>query len=118
MIQEAYRAWLERQRKINKPWFRTYEVAANALVRMVRQERPPQKRLATAHRFDGSTPKTPEAWARVFAQLAKPATTTQPPRISILTPAWNTRPEWFCAAAVSVLDQTCGDWEWIVVDDG
>lgn len=118
MILEAYRAWLERQRKINKPWFRAYEEAANALVRMIRQGRPPQKRLATAHRFDGSTPKTPEAWARVFAQLAKPATTTQPPRISILTPAWNTRPEWFCAAAVSVLDQTCSDWEWIVVDDG
>lgn len=117
MILEAYRAWLERQRKINKPWFRTYEEAANAVVRMVRQERPPQKRLATAHRFDGSTPKTPETWARVFAQLAQPAI-TQPPRISILTPAWNTRPEWFCAAAVSVLDQTCGDWEWIVVDDG
>lgn len=121
MILDAYRSWLNRQRKYNRPWFRAYEAVANAAVGVLRPaSRPPKPKplIAPAHRFDAATPMQPEAWRRVFAQLAPSPEKTTPLRISILTPAWNTRPEWFCSTAVSVLDQTCRDWEWIVVDDG
>ena len=39
------------------------------------------------------------------------------PQVSVLMPAWNRAP--FVAAAVaSVLEQTCGDLELLVIDDG
>jgi GT2 family glycosyltransferase len=39
------------------------------------------------------------------------------PRISVITPAWNTRVAWFAEAAISLLEQSCSDWEWCIVDD-
>ena len=42
----------------------------------------------------------------------------QSPFISVLTPAFNTRPEWIAEAASSLLHQTLPDWEWCIVDDG
>jgi GT2 family glycosyltransferase len=38
-------------------------------------------------------------------------------RISIITPTWNTKPEWFFGLAISILKQRFLDWEWCVVDD-
>ena len=40
------------------------------------------------------------------------------PFISVLTPTHNTKPEWIAEAALSLLNQTCADWEWCIVDDG
>jgi len=113
---EGYRRWLTRQRAHNRTWFRAYESVANRVAGLV--PRPPAPKpeplVAMAHRFH-NTPLAPAAWGTVFQRLTVPAAG---PRMSILTPAWNTKPHWFCEAAVSVLDQTFADWEWIVVDDG
>ncbi len=40
------------------------------------------------------------------------------PTISILTPAFNTPPQWLAAAADSVLAQAYERWEWCITDDG
>jgi GT2 family glycosyltransferase/glycosyltransferase involved in cell wall biosynthesis len=40
------------------------------------------------------------------------------PVFSIITPTHNTKPQWLAEAAASVLNQTCADWEWCIVDDG
>jgi GT2 family glycosyltransferase len=40
------------------------------------------------------------------------------PHISVLTPTHNTRPEWIAEAALSLLNQTFGGWEWCLADDG
>jgi O-antigen biosynthesis protein len=116
----VYRAWLQQERTRESRWFRLFDRITSALLNRLSPSVPEAGPAGTvlAKRFE-TTAKTPEQWSRVFAKLneyrvnAKDST----PRISILTPAWNTRPHWFCEAAVSVLDQTCPDWEWIVVDD-
>jgi GT2 family glycosyltransferase/2-polyprenyl-3-methyl-5-hydroxy-6-metoxy-1,4-benzoquinol methylase len=40
------------------------------------------------------------------------------PRISILTPTWNSSLDWFVETAASVFEQTLANWEWCIVDDG
>jgi GT2 family glycosyltransferase len=40
------------------------------------------------------------------------------PRISLLTPCWNTRSSWLLDLALSILQQTIIEWEWCIVDDG
>jgi GT2 family glycosyltransferase len=40
------------------------------------------------------------------------------PQFSVITPTYNTRPLWLAEAAFSLLNQTCADWEWCLVDDG
>jgi glycosyltransferase involved in cell wall biosynthesis len=40
------------------------------------------------------------------------------PFFSVLTPTYNTKPEWIAEAALSLLNQTFSDWEWCIVDDG
>jgi O-antigen biosynthesis protein len=40
------------------------------------------------------------------------------PLISIITPTWNTKPQWFLDLALSILEQSVLDWEWCIVDDG
>jgi len=42
---------------------------------------------------------------------------TETPFFSVITPAHNTKPEWFAEAALSLLNQTFADWEWCIVDD-
>jgi GT2 family glycosyltransferase len=39
------------------------------------------------------------------------------PFFSILTPTHDTKPEWLAEAAVSILNQTFLNWEWVIVDD-
>ena len=43
---------------------------------------------------------------------------SQSPFISVVTPAYNTKPEWIAEAALSLVNQTVADWEWCIVDDG
>lgn len=40
------------------------------------------------------------------------------PKISILTPTWNSSLDWFVETAISVFNQTLPNWEWCIVDDG
>jgi O-antigen biosynthesis protein len=40
------------------------------------------------------------------------------PRFSLITPTYNTKPEWLAEAALSLLNQSLADWEWCIVDDG
>jgi GT2 family glycosyltransferase len=40
------------------------------------------------------------------------------PQFSVITPTYNTKPQWLAEAAFSLLNQTCADWEWCLVDDG
>lgn len=121
LLIRAYRNWLDRNRKQSTPLFRAYETVADRIYSLARKPPPKPALLAHARRFH-ATPADPAAWAEVFHKLDKgiagSSATQAPPAISILTPAWNTKAHWFCEAAVSVLDQTRTDWEWIVVDDG
>jgi GT2 family glycosyltransferase len=43
---------------------------------------------------------------------------TGPPLISVITPAFNSRPEWIADAGLSLLNQSLPNWEWCLVDDG
>ena len=40
------------------------------------------------------------------------------PKISILTPTFNSSLDWFVETTLSVLNQTSSAWEWCLVDDG
>jgi len=80
-------------------------------------------RRATASRHGGvmSIRQWTEVLGKCIAALpaARPAAgpAARPPRISIITPVWNTQASWLGEAAISVLEQSCGDWEWCIVDD-
>ena len=41
-----------------------------------------------------------------------------PPKISILTPTFNSSLSWFIDTVLSVLHQSSTEWEWCIVDDG
>jgi len=116
----AYRVWLQQGRTSQSRWFHLFDRVTGALLNRVSPPMPESSPAGTvlAKRFE-STATNPEQWGDVFARLNgyRASADASKPRISILTPAWNTRPHWFCEAAVSVLDQTCSDWEWIVIDD-
>lgn len=46
------------------------------------------------------------------------STQGEAPLFSILTPTFNTQPKWFAEAAISLVNQSFGEWEWCIVDDG
>src|SRR5450432_1952347 len=125
-----YRKWLERRRK--RMWlpFRIYDRLAAAVVTsgtaLVENDDYEIRDNITASstRFTSIT-EAIEDWQRVFRRLAahagvdglsskRPSTA---PKMSIITPLWNTKPEWLAEAAVSVFDQTSPDWEWCIIDD-
>jgi glycosyltransferase involved in cell wall biosynthesis len=64
-----------------------------------------------------SASKAFELLQPAFQQHAR-RVTTEKPLISVLTPAYNSKPEWLAEAASSLLNQSFTDWEWCVVDDG
>lgn len=64
-----------------------------------------------------SADKAFELLEPLFEEHARQAA-TDTPLFSILTPTYDTRPEWLAEAAVSLLNQTCADWEWCITDDG
>lgn len=57
----------------------------------------------------------PAALARMATQLE---TLAYRPRISVLTPVYNTDPEWLRACIDSVINQVYPDWELCLADDG
>ena len=69
--------------------------------------------------------KLPSLSASKAFELLQPAlqrharrVTTDVPIFSVLTPAFNSKPEWLAEAALSLANQTLADWEWCIVDDG
>ena len=56
-----------------------------------------------------------EALRHVAAKLPHPG--TKSPLFTIITPVYNSKPEWLVEAALSVFQQTLSDWEWCIVDD-
>ena len=40
------------------------------------------------------------------------------PLFSVITPTFNSKPEWLAEAALSLLNQSFPEWEWCLVDDG
>lgn len=85
--------------------------------------------------YDDASPETKASAERILRlpslsaskafELLQPAfqqdarrVTTEKPLISVLTPAYNSKPEWLAEAALSLLNQSFTDWEWCVVDDG
>jgi GT2 family glycosyltransferase len=122
-LSNAYRAWLERERQNGSRLFHAYDRFTSAILQRLAPPSPPVvspfgSGAALAKRFEGLA-SAPAEWRLLFEKLDahRSAGEAAAPRMSILTPAWNTRPHWFTEAAVSVLDQTCPDWEWILVDD-
>lgn len=70
-------------------------------------------------------PKLPALSAAKAFELLQPAfhkqnrqVTTTTPFFSILTPTFNSKPQWLAEAALSLLNQSDADWEWCLVDDG
>ncbi len=61
--------------------------------------------------------QTPDAASLAAVRVAS-AQWRHRPTISILTPAYDTTPQWLDEAADSVLAQAYERWEWCVVDDG
>jgi GT2 family glycosyltransferase len=49
---------------------------------------------------------------------SRSAVKSEEPLIAVLTPVWNTPLDLFAEAAISVLEQSCQEWEWCIVDDG
>lgn len=64
-----------------------------------------------------SASKAFELLQPAFQQHAR-RVATQKPLFSVLTPSYNSRPEWLAEAALSLLNQSIADWEWCIVDDG
>ncbi len=54
----------------------------------------------------------------IFQQHAGQVTQQEKPLFSLLTPTYDTKPEWLAEAALSLLNQSFADWEWCIVDDG
>ena len=54
----------------------------------------------------------------IFRQQSERDAQQQKPLFSLITPTYNTRPEWLAEAALSLLNQSFVDWEWCLVDDG
>lgn len=124
-----YRDWLAKNRaRNNSQLFRTYDRIANGIAVRIQPSRRIAQDLGPLVAAIDEPPPPPEPvpatryratknWTPVFERLNRDIAASADPRISILTPAWNTRAHWFTDAAVSLLDQTFTDWEWIVVDD-
>ncbi len=58
-----------------------------------------------------------EALQPRFQQHSRRVVTNEP-QFTVITPTYNSKPQWLAEAALSLLNQTCADWEWCLVDDG
>ena len=54
----------------------------------------------------------------IFPQHARRIAQQETPVFSLITPTYNSRPEWLAEAALSLLNQSFANWEWCIVDDG
>lgn len=132
-----YRSWLEKNRTRQKKSlpFLVYDRVTGAVLRsrmpdaVAKQESSRALGEGLLREPVAALRFTPHAssvddWRRVFRGLARHAGVDREvaedapaPRISILTPLWNTKPSWLAEAAVSLFDQTETRWEWLLVDD-
>ncbi len=55
--------------------------------------------------------------ARLNAERLEAATWTPPPRVSLVTPAFNTQPDWLRECYASLVAQSFPHWQWCVADD-
>jgi GT2 family glycosyltransferase len=65
-----------------------------------------------------SADKAFERLKPIFQQHAGRLTPQEKPFFTVITPTYNTRPEWLAEAALSLLNQSFANWEWCIVDDG
>lgn len=54
----------------------------------------------------------------LFERHAAQVTEQETPLFSVLTPTYDTKPEWLAEAAITLLNQSFTNWEWCIVDDG
>ena len=120
-----YRHWLSAQRKRMSLPFLLFDRMAGAAMKaggvaaVEAGDVRASKLISPSTRFTSGADATSD-WQRVFRRLAEHAGVDAPlvtPKISIITPLWNTKPHWLAEAGVSVFDQTSADWEWCIVDD-
>jgi O-antigen biosynthesis protein len=71
--------------------------------------------VAIASDEEGSSQQWLISGLRQLVAVEKPPACR--PRVSIVTPTWNTKSEWFFDLAVSILKQKFLEWEWCIVDD-
>lgn len=59
-------------------------------------------------------------WQIIDPVLRKQLKTLQAdrPKISLITPTFNSSLDWFAETVLSVLHQSVSDWQWCIVDDG
>ncbi|HEV2841969.1 MAG TPA: glycosyltransferase [Chthoniobacterales bacterium] len=66
-----------------------------------------------------SADKAFERLKPIFQKHAERLTSREgKPLFSLITPTFNTKPEWLAEAALSLLNQSFANWEWCIVDDG
>lgn len=66
-------------------------------------------------------PRLPGISAEKAAAMLEPMLAqlgATPAKFSVVTPTYNARPQWLAEAAISLLHQSLGEWEWCIVDDG
>ena len=92
-----------------------------------RDQEPPNTRngAAAARRAPKPLPRLPSITARKAIDLLVPLfrahaqrVGTAQPVFSVITPAYNSKPQWIAEAALTLLNQSFENWEWCVVDDG
>jgi len=65
-----------------------------------------------------SADKAFERLEPIFPQHARRVAQQERPLFSLITPTYNTKPEWLAEAALSLLNQSFANWEWCIIDDG
>ncbi|MFN2475818.1 MAG: glycosyltransferase [Chthoniobacterales bacterium] len=101
-------------------WELFYEHELNGRGNYAGDERAAEKELLAAElpRFQTiSAEKAVLSLKPLFHEHSERATSAAP-RFSVITPTFNTTPQWFVEAAMSLLTQASADWEWCIVDDG
>jgi GT2 family glycosyltransferase len=65
-----------------------------------------------------SADKAFERLRPIFRRHAGRIADQEKPLFSLITPTYNTKPEWLAEAAFSLVNQSFIHWEWCIVDDG
>ncbi|CAN5448379.1 N/A [soil metagenome] len=97
------------------------QTEADAALERERKDAVAEKKRSSA----ADSPRLVDISARRAAELLEPRLREHAKRVastspffSIITPTFNTKPQWLAEAALSLLDQSLADWEWYIVDDG
>ncbi len=122
-MSSLYRAWrtlrsrsrASQRRLVQQALQRVRSDGLGAALRWARARADPPHQVEAYRRWCAR--HTPDS-ASLAAVRAASAQWRRQPIISILTPAYDTTPQWLDEAADSVLAQVYERWEWRVVDDG